>query len=419
MMRRVAWFHHIARRARTVLVLAAGVGGVGVVIASAPPAAVAALAAGSGQGETGAAGCPASNPPNALALIAGTPQTTALGTAFATGLQVALANRDGCPVSGAAGIPVTFTGPSTGAGGTFSGSGSNTVTVGSDAAGGVSAPTFTANDVAGVYTLTASSQYGSVWFSLTNTAVGIPARIVALSPTRESAGATDRYPRPLRVEVLDANGDAVPGVPVTFTLDPGASGPCGAATDAGASFTVGAGTQASETTGANGAASSPSFTADGTAGSLTATAKVSSAAGPDSEARAGSPAPVSFALTNLAGRPSELTAGIGATQSTPTGAPFPIRLAVIVTDAEKNRVPRALVTFSAPAGEPSGRFTTAKRRTVVHTRAVEVRTNSCGIAVAPVFTADREQGGYIVRATVARTRPVAFALVNEAPGSSP
>ena len=35
--------------------------------------------------------------------------------AFASGLQVALANSDGCPVTGAAGIPVTFSAPATGA----------------------------------------------------------------------------------------------------------------------------------------------------------------------------------------------------------------------------------------------------------------------------------------------------------------
>ena len=93
---------------------------------------------------------------------------------FATSLQVALGNSDGCPVtSAAAGIPVTFSAPSSGASGVFSSSESNTAVVGADAAGTVAAPPFTANTAAGSYTVTATSQYGSVSFSLTNTAAGI------------------------------------------------------------------------------------------------------------------------------------------------------------------------------------------------------------------------------------------------------
>ena len=38
--------------------------------------------------------------------------------------------------------------------------------------------------------------------------------------------------------------------------------------------------------------------------------------------------------------------------------------------------------------------------------------------MAPAFTADDKQGGYIVKATVKHARPAAFALVNEAPGQS-
>ena len=64
------------------------------------------------------------------------------------------------------------------------------------------------------------------------------------------------------------------------------------------------------------------------------------------------------ALAGLAGTPAKITAGVGAVQSTRVGARFPIRLAVTVTDAEKNPVPDALVTFSAPVRGPSGRFAT-------------------------------------------------------------
>jgi hypothetical protein len=131
------------------------------------------------EGETGpssssgGASCPSSNPPNELALTAGTPQTATLGSAFATDLEVAFTNSDGCPVTRTvAGIPVTFSAPVAGASGIFSAGGSNAVTVGSDASGAVSAPTLTANNAVGSYTVTASSAYGSISYSLTNVEAG-------------------------------------------------------------------------------------------------------------------------------------------------------------------------------------------------------------------------------------------------------
>ena len=265
---------------------------------------------------TGMSNCPSSNPPNQLMLIAGTPQTAILQSTFASGLQVALTNSNDCPVtSAAAGVPVTFSAPSGGASGVFSTSGSNTVTVGSDASGSVAAPTFTANDAQGSYTLTASSQYGSVSFSLTNTAAGV----------------------------------------WCSTLDRRAS--------------------------------------------------------------------------ISAGEPVKLTPGVGSTQSTRAGAPFPIRLAVTVTDAEKNPVSDAQVTFSAPTRGASGRFAGRSsighpqgshhhRSHVSHPHTVKVKTNACGIAVAPAFTANHLPGGYIVKASVEHAEPAAFALVNEALGQS-
>jgi hypothetical protein len=118
------------------------------------------------------------------------------------------------------------------------------------------------------------------------------------------------------------------------------------------------------------------------------------------------------------GEPVKLTTGVGSTQSTPVGIKFPVRLAVTVTDAEGNPVPGASVTFSAPTVGASGHF--AGRSSIgpshgspAHT--VQVKTDVCGVAVAPVFTANRLPGGYIVKASLKRVRPAAFALVNEAP----
>jgi hypothetical protein len=45
-------------------------------------------------------------------------------------------------------------------------------------------------------------------------------------------------------------------------------------------------------------------------------------------------------------------------------------------------------------------------------RRVEVKTDACGVALAPTFTANRRAGGYVVVASIERMRAV-FALVNE------
>lgn len=425
------------RQARALAALAA----VGLLAAC---ASAAAAGAATGAGEPGGGGgsdsnCPATTSPNAMTLVAGTPQTALLNSAYATALQVALTNTDGCAVdSGAAGMAVTFTAPTGGASGVFSSSGTNTVTVGADSSGAVSAPTFTANGIAGGYTVTASSQYGSVTFSLTNTAAGTAARIVAVSPVKQTATVTHGYRQALAARVLDGDGDPVAGASVTFTLTAStaasvcgtsSSSSSGAGSGADASFAGGA-SEASATTNAGGVATSPTFTANSEAGTLTASAALGSS-GDGSEPHAGAAstgastgnaAPALFTLSNLAGAPAKLTPGVGATQSTRVGSRFPVSLAVTVTDALGNHVPNALVSFAAPSAGPGGRFTvrvasrshkrSGRER---QTRVAKMKTNACGIAVAPAFTADREAGGYIVKASAGHARAAAFALVNEAP----
>jgi protocatechuate 3,4-dioxygenase beta subunit len=429
----VTWLLRRVRWAGLVLIVAASLGAAVGMLAGGP-----AFAAGETGGSptepgtsptgTGTSNCPSSNPPNEMTLVAGTPQTAILGSAFASGLQVALSNSDGCPVtSAAAGVPVTFSAPASGASGVFSTSGTNTVTVGADSSGAIMAPTFTANGIAGNYTVTASSQYGSVSFALTNTAAGTPARLMTVSPVKQTATIAGRYRQALAVKVLDGNGNPVAGASVTFTLTAstdssacGTSSSSSAGSAADASFTDGA-TQASATSNASGIATSPALTANGEAGTLTASAALGSSGGsePHGGTSTSSVAPALFTLTNLAGKPAKIAPGVGSTQSTPAGSAFPIRLAVTVTDAQKNPVPGALVTFSAPAA--GGRFTLRShgsrhhRARVSYAHTVKVKTSACGIAVAPSFTASRQPGGYIVKASAKPARPAAFALVNEAP----
>ncbi len=370
----------------------------GVVLAAAGLAIGAVPAA--GDSGTSNPACPVSNPPNALSLAGGSPQTAQLHSAFGANLQVALANTNGCPLTSAvAGVPVTFSAPASGASGTFASSGSSSVTVGSDASGMASGAMFSANDSAGSYTIVASSAYGSVSFAMTNTAAGMPAVLKVVGRTSQSATVSTRFKRPLEVRLLDANGSALASVSVTFTLGAGGgSGASGAGnTGAGASFTSGV-SQVVVTTDSSGIAVSPYFVADSTAGHFTATATLT-----------GGTKVATFALSNRAGTPRRVTAGAAASESARTGTRFPIRLGVAVTDGDANPVPGVLVTFSAPVRGASGTFVRSGNGP---TRVVRVRTDALGIAVAPVFTANRARGGYAVKASTGHA-VTAFALVNE------
>ncbi|HST53015.1 MAG TPA: Calx-beta domain-containing protein, partial [Pyrinomonadaceae bacterium] len=102
-----------------------------------------------------------------ISATAGTPQSAAINTAFTTQLQVTV-DESGNPASG---IPVTFTAPTTGASGTFQGTGTNTATVNTNSSGVATAPVFDANSTAGgPYNVVASLDTGSpsVNLSLTN-----------------------------------------------------------------------------------------------------------------------------------------------------------------------------------------------------------------------------------------------------------
>jgi hypothetical protein len=146
-------------------------------------------------------------------------------------------------------------------------------------------------------------------------------------------------------------------------------------------------------------ATSPALTAGSVAGTFTATATATTTT-----------SIAHFTLRNRAGNPAAISAGIASSEATPAGTRFVIALAVSVTDAFGNKVAGALVTFTAPARGASGSFATR-----THPRAVAVRTDSRGIAVAPPFIANTQPGGYVVIASVGHGPRTAFALVNEAP----
>jgi parallel beta-helix repeat protein len=120
--------------------------------------------------------------PVAIATLAGTPQATGAGAAFPTRLQAVVRDVNSSPVPG---VSVTFTGPSTGASGSFQGG----TTVTTDASGIATAPSLIANTTLGAFTVTATSPSasGTANFNLTNT---VPAGPTADSVSPSSGSGT-------------------------------------------------------------------------------------------------------------------------------------------------------------------------------------------------------------------------------------
>jgi hypothetical protein len=318
-------------------------------------------------------------PAASITPTAGTPQSVAINTAFATQLQATVKDSFSNAVSG---VTVTFGAPGSGASGTFAG-GVNTATT--NAQGVAIAPVFTANSIAGgPYTVTAT--VGGVAapanFSLTNLAAP-PASITATAGTPQSATVGTAFTTQLQATVKDSLNNPVSNVAVTFVA-PG-SGPSG-------TFAGGVNTA---TTNTQGVATAAIFTASSTAGGpYTVAAAV-----------AGVAAPANFSLTNLAGPAASITPTAGTPQSVAINTAFATQLQATVKDSFNNAVSGVTVTFGAPGSGASGTFAGGVNTAV---------TNPQGIATAPVFTANSTAGGpYIVAAAVAGVAtPANFSLTN-------
>ncbi len=201
----------------------------------------------------------------ALSVLQGSGQSAQIGATFQQAMQVSAPN----------GTMVTFTAPASGAGGSFAGSLSVTVTASSGVA---AAPSFTANSVAGTYSVIASAAgVANASIALTNTP-GPATTVSVASGSSQSASIGTSYASPLQALVRDANGNPVPNVTVTFTA-PGS----------GASIGFGGPTTVTAASNAAGIATSPPMTANGTAGPVTVTATIAT-----------SPS-AGFVLTNITG----------------------------------------------------------------------------------------------------------------------
>ena len=354
-------------------------------------AAAASVLAVSGAADAASTACPTVNRPNILRIAAGSPQTTQLRKPFETNLQVALANSNGCPLTGSlGGLWIDFTAPDDGASGTFASTGANHVAVGTDATGIATAPEFTANEIAGSYSIQVDSDFGSVRLYLTNTAGGVAATINATAPTDQSAPVNAHYARPLQAQLLDADGRPVKAATVTFSLLTGTTG-------ASATF-VGGTAQATATTDSDGQATSPPFVANGTPGRFAASASTAEIA-----------AVASFRLANHAAR-NRLTASRPAGQTATVETRFRQPLSARVSDAGGTPIEGATVTFTLPTAT-----TDAGATFVGGSNQATALTDASGEATSPPLVANTKAGGYTATASVSGVaKSVNYPLRNRA-----
>ncbi len=192
-------------------------------------------------------------------------QSTTVGQAFSSPLRVKVVDIGG---NGVSGIDVTFTAPdSETASGTFADTGTGTETDTSDADGIVTSSTFTANTVSGSnYAVQVSSDgLSGTFLSLTNLP-DVAKTITHYSGWPQQTGINTSYASPFVAFVTDQYGNPVEGVDVVFNAP---------SSDASGTFSSSSDITETVATGADGLASSSSFSANGTGGDYSVTASVS------------------------------------------------------------------------------------------------------------------------------------------------
>jgi adhesin/invasin len=295
----------------------------------------------------------------------GTPQSTAVNTAFANPLQALVTDGSGNPVSGAT---VNFSAPGSGA--TASLSAPSAVT---DATGHASVNA-TANGVAGTYTVTAATAGASsnASFALTNLAAGAADLAFVQQPTGTTAGATLGT---VSVIVTDSGGNPVAGVAVTVTAQ-----------------------------GGTGALEGTTTRTTDVTGTATFTDLVIRTAGAyQLRAASGTLSALSDSFQITPASAANITVSDGDGQSAAVGTAYSTALAASVQDAFGNPISNAQVTFIAPASGAS----------VTFAGSTTVATNAAGIAVAPAATANQTPGTFQVTATTAGApQPATFNLTN-------
>ncbi len=259
--------------------------------------------------------------PTALAAVDASPRSAAVGDAVAPPLAITVLDADGDPIPG---VTVTFVVPSSGPSATVSPNPATTD------ANGVAQVTTIANTIAGSYQIIGkvSGVATPIVWDMTNQP-GPAAGFGGISGNAQTAVVATSFAAPIGLQVIDAFGNAVPGVPVTYT-----------APSAGAS----AGFPSAATTTI---ATGPDGRAD-----LTPVANTIAGAYAIVATTPGVP-PQVFDMVNHAGPAASVGPASGSGQGAVVTTPFPQPLSAFIGDAYGNPVGGVSVTFVAPSSGAS------------------------------------------------------------------
>lgn len=341
-------------------------------------------------GVSGSATFNLDNTPNLAAnidKISGDNQSTFVGQPFPDALVVQITDANGNPLNG---VPVTFLDPTTGA----STSPAIDATVNTETVNGVAGiaeiPAPTANTIPGSYSVGVSvAGIHSAYFELTNLANGLELTPIDDS-TPQSTTAGYQFGVPLALKVTDSQGDAAPGVTVTYTAP--TSGPSGTFPNGLATYTA-----VTDASGMITLQNAPIFTANATPSPANSSYTITASA--DNGAYS-----TTFSMTNNVDAPKYLNVTGGDEQKSAIGTAFAVPMQVYVTDLYRNPLSGVPVTFTAPAGGATGTFPGGVSTVTVDT------VN--GYATAPAFTANFVQGAYYVTASVSGLTPYYFTEQN-------
>lgn len=319
---------------------------------------------------------------------AGDGQSVAVNTPFAAPLVAQVLDAQGAPV---AGVVVHFQLPVVGASAQFA-EGAQSADAATDAQGLATSPALTANAIAGSYQASArvDDVEQAAGFALTNQSMG--GSMIVVSGAAQTARIGADFAAPIVAQVLDAQGQGMPGISVTIMF---------ATSGASASFPGGA-RNITLTSNAQGMVASPIFTANDVPGAHQASV---TAMGIDSL--------VIVALNNLAQTSAfSLQLIQGDNQSAPVGQLYGLGIKVPVVDAQGTPQAGVTVVFSMPVSGPSGSFDGGQTT-------VSVVTGADGVALSPLPVANEVQGSFQVVATAkGAAQPARVHLTNLPPADS-
>jgi len=318
---------------------------------------------------------------NDLTVTSGDNQTTLVGTAFGTQLQVKLTDPSNNPK---AGVTVSFGGPSVPSRVVLSAPTAVTN------ANGFAAVNATATGKSGAYSVSVTAPGATpTSIKLTNSSPpGAAASVAFVLPTPQYAYVTQPFSDPITARVLDFFGNPIQGATVVFAITPDAT------TGATASFSA-----LTAVTNASGDAQ-VSATANGFVGTFSVKASVPASL---------LVSPQSRLLRNIADLPKFMTLVSGTPQSTPVNTTFAQKLRVKVTAWDSSVTPQVRVYFLSTGGAVLS--------------AASALADATGIAEVTA-TADATVGSYQVGAIVYDTvleQPITqtFNLTNTAAAALP